>query len=285
MASIITPSAFELAQKLNFNRYKIASRTVVDHPKLCEEIISSGKEVFCSLGFWEGVEFPFGAPNSKLRYIHCVSNYPNTPEDLRKMPPNFSEKSYFGYSDHFLGNSASYVAISRGAKFIEKHLTLNKASQSIRDHTLSITPDEFRELVDIGRDFKNSSIYRKKLTVYAISNHCIRLAVLFIFKKMKDSEIKNFSLLPVTILSSFGHNGLDWIHSLLDGHDEIVLMPAYSFRTLDFYEKEKGKNLIENQKRRSISKEFTEYVFNNPSYQVEESFYLARKMLKHLNFI
>lgn len=86
---------------------------------------------------------------------------------------------------------------------------------------------------------------------------------------MKDSEIKNFSLLPVTILSSFGHNGLDWIHSLLDGHDEIVLMPAYSFfRTLDFYEKEKGKNLIENQKRQSISKEFTEYVFNNPSYQV-----------------
>ena len=162
MASIITPSAFELAQKLNFNRYKIASRTVVDHPKLCEEIISSGKEVFCSLGFWDGVEFPFGPPSSKLRYIHCVSNYPNTPEDLRKMPSNFSEKSYFGYSDHFLGNSASYVAISRGAKFIEKHLTLNKASQSIRDHTLSITPDEFRELVDIGRDISKTHPFTEK---------------------------------------------------------------------------------------------------------------------------
>ena len=61
MASIITPSAFELAQKLNFNRYKIASRTVVDHPKLCEEIISSGKEVFCSLGFWEELNSLWGS--------------------------------------------------------------------------------------------------------------------------------------------------------------------------------------------------------------------------------
>ena len=127
------------------------------------------------IGVLGGVEFPFGAPNSKLRYIHCVSNYPNTPEDLRKMPPNFSEKSYFGYSDHFLGNSASYVAISRGAKFIEKHLTLNKASQSIRDHTLSITPDEFRELVDIGREISKTHPFTEKLTVYAISNHCVGL--------------------------------------------------------------------------------------------------------------
>ena len=78
------------------------------------------------------------------------------------MPSNFSEKSYFGYSDHFLGNSASYVAISRGAKFIEKHLTLNKASQSIRDHTLSITPDEFRELVDIGREISKTHPFTEK---------------------------------------------------------------------------------------------------------------------------
>ena len=53
---------------------------------------------------------------------------------------------------------------------------------------------------------------------------------------MKDSEIKNFSLLPVTILSSFGHNGLDWIHSLLDGHDEIVLMPPNISILIGFYQ-------------------------------------------------
>ena len=103
-----------------------------------------------------------------------MSNYPNTPEDLRKCHLTFL-KILFWLQRSFLGNSASYVAISRGAKFIEKHLTLNKASQSIRDHTLSITPDEFRELVDIGREISKTHPFTEKLTVYAISNHCIRL--------------------------------------------------------------------------------------------------------------
>lgn len=159
MSSIITPKAYELASKLDFKRIKIASRTVVDDPKLCEEIIATGKEVFCSLGFWKGEDFPFGPPNEKLRYIHCVSNYPNKPEDLTKMPKSFSNEGHYGYSDHFLGNSASYLAISRGAKFIEKHLTLNKASQTIRDHTLSITPLEFKELVEIGGEISKIHPY------------------------------------------------------------------------------------------------------------------------------
>ena len=80
------------------------------------------------------------------------------PEHLGSFPKAFQNEGFFGYSDHFLGNSLSYIAIARGAKFIEKHFTLNKASQTIRDHTLSITPDEFTELVRVG-----SEIHRTKL--------------------------------------------------------------------------------------------------------------------------
>ena len=65
--------------------------------------------------------------------------------------------------DGFCGTgSLGIETISRGAKFIEKHLTLNKASQSIRDHTLSITPDEFRELVDIGREISKTHPFTEK---------------------------------------------------------------------------------------------------------------------------
>ena len=75
--------------------------------------------------------------------------------------------------------------------------------------------------------------------------------------------------LPVTILSSFGHNGLDWIHSLLDGHTQTALMPAYSFfRTLDFYEKEKGNSIFRNRDARKLAREFTNYLYTNPSYNV-----------------
>ena len=40
--------------------------------------------------------------------------------------------------------------------------------------------------------------------------------------------------LPVVMIGSFGHAGIDWIHSLLDNHKEILIMPAFSFfRTLE----------------------------------------------------
>ena len=30
-------------------------------------------------------------------------------------------------------------------------------------------------------------------------------------------------------LMSFGHTGIDWLHSLLDGHEQIFIMPQFSF--------------------------------------------------------
>ena len=50
--------------------------------------------------------------------------------------------------------------------------------------------------------------------------------------------------LPVYMLSSFGHAGVDWTHSLLDNHEEILIMPAFSFfRTLHKVEKVNKINL------------------------------------------
>lgn len=151
MASVISDAAFDLAAEVKPHRFKIASRTVKDNPKLVERVIAEGKETFVSLGFWEGQGWPFGAPTAKLRYIHCVSKYPTYPHEARSMPARFSPESHYGYSDHMLGIEGCLLAISRGAQYVEKHLTLNKASQVIRDHTLSATPQEFRTLTELGR--------------------------------------------------------------------------------------------------------------------------------------
>jgi sialic acid synthase SpsE len=150
MASIITAEALELVRAIGLRRYKIASRTVVDNPGLCERILAEGRETFVSLGMWTGPGFPFGPPGPRLRYIFCRSKYPTFPHDLLGFPPHFDEEGYFGYSDHGQGISACLLALARGARFIEKHLTLNKASSVIRDHVLSATPDEFAELVKVG---------------------------------------------------------------------------------------------------------------------------------------
>ena len=148
-ASLITEEAFDLAIDIGLERYKIASRTVVDNPELCERILAEGKETFVSLGFWEGEGWPFGEPNEKLHYIFCRSLYPTYPKDLCS-PEKFEASGYYGYSDHCHGISACLLALSRGAQFIEKHFTLNKTSQVIRDHVMSSTPEEFADLTRLG---------------------------------------------------------------------------------------------------------------------------------------
>lgn len=46
-----------------------------------------------------------------------------------------------------------------------------------------------------------------------------------LFKK----EILALKKKKVFVLSSFGHAGIDWVHSLLDGHREILITPAFSY--------------------------------------------------------
>lgn len=150
MASLITEEAFEMARRVGFDRYKIASRTIGDNPALCQRILAEGRETFVSLGMWDGEAFPFGPPTERLRYVYCRSKYPTFPEDLKGMPAAFSADGWYGYSDHQHGIDACLLAVARGAQYIEKHITLNRTSTVIRDHVLSATPAEFADLTRHG---------------------------------------------------------------------------------------------------------------------------------------
>lgn len=152
LVSVIREDTLDLAQALDLTTYKIASRTVIDHPALCERILGLGRPTYVSLGMWEGNGFPFGPPDgARLRYVYCRSKYPTHPADLASMPARFTEDGFSGYSDHALGIDTCLTAIARGARYVEKHFTLDKTSQVIRDHVLSATPQEFRQMVDLGR--------------------------------------------------------------------------------------------------------------------------------------
>jgi sialic acid synthase SpsE len=152
LASVINDGALDLVQEAKLTRMKVASRTVIDRPDLAEQVIALGKETFVSLGMWEGEDWPFGPPSDKLHYIWCRSKYPTYPRDMVSVPDRYSSDAYYGYSDHCHGVSACMLAISRGAQYVEKHFTLNKSSQVIRDHTLSATPDELQQLSLLGRE-------------------------------------------------------------------------------------------------------------------------------------
>lgn len=149
--SIISEEAYKLIKSFNVKKYKIASRTVIDNPKLIKKILKENKKTIISLGMWKKKKLPF--PKKKnINYLWCLSKYPCEPKDLRGLPKDFNKSKYDGYSDHSIGIETCLIAISRGAKIIEKHFTLDKSNTTIRDHALSATPKEFKLMVDLGSD-------------------------------------------------------------------------------------------------------------------------------------
>ena len=60
-----------------------------------------------------------------------------------------------GYSDHSLGELSCLVAVSLGAKVIEKHFTLNKKLKGA-DHKISMIPKEFLSMVKKIRKIEDS---------------------------------------------------------------------------------------------------------------------------------
>ena len=70
--------------------------------------------------------------------------------------------------------------------------------------------------------------------------------------------------LPLYFLSAFGHCGLDYLHSLLDGHPQILIMPAFSFyRSLKIIGCDKAKNADE------MFALWRSYIEEHPGLQVE----------------
>ena len=51
---------------------------------------------------------------------------------------------------------------------------------------------------------------------------------------------KNIKKIPVVAISTFGHCGIDWLHSLIDSHKEVLILPPLSFfRKIDIFRKKK----------------------------------------------
>jgi sialic acid synthase SpsE len=151
MFSIISEEALSMIKPFNLKRYKIASRTIQDNIDLARRIIDEGKETFVSLGMWNSVSPPF-LKTDTIKYLYCKAKYPSEPIDFYDFPKEFGKTAYEGFSDHSIGIEMALLAVARGAKIIEKHFTLDKSDTVIRDHALSATPEEFRLLVNLGRD-------------------------------------------------------------------------------------------------------------------------------------
>ncbi len=52
--------------------------------------------------------------------------------------------------------------------------------------------------------------------------------------------MKNIKTIPIFAIGTFGHCGIDWLHSLIDSHKEVLITPPLSFfRKIDILKKKK----------------------------------------------
>lgn len=144
MASVFDVERIAWLQDLGVARYKIASRSITD-TDLIRGLSATGKPLLVSLGHWTEPEFPKIPTDAPVEFLYCVAKYPAALEDLRLDAVDFNE--YAGFSDHTEGLTAACVAVSRGARIIEKHFTLDKSLYG-PDHAGSMTPPELRRLAD-----------------------------------------------------------------------------------------------------------------------------------------
>ncbi len=91
-----------------------------------------------------------------LGLLHCVSNYPTTPENanigaVSSLKAAFPERTV-GYSDHTIGIDAARLAVGAGANIIEKHFTIANDHSEFRDHQLSADPKTMKQLVETVRE-------------------------------------------------------------------------------------------------------------------------------------
>jgi N,N'-diacetyllegionaminate synthase len=159
--SIFNPLDFELIDDLNFDIIKIPSHEMHNH-ELIEIACKKFKTVLVSFGAcsWNEIllckeKFPNIIP------MHCVSSYP-CKEDIVNFPKLEKIKSLgvkFGYSGHYSGTEDAFVAISRGASFIEKHFTLDNDLPG-RDNKFALLPMQFEEISKFVRLYEMMNIDR-----------------------------------------------------------------------------------------------------------------------------
>lgn len=145
----------DFLETLDVPLYKIASFEINDI-SLIKYVAEKGKPIIISTGVATeqdialAVETCRAAGNEDITLLKCTSHYPSTLDEANLLTiPDIKQrfKVKVGVSDHTLGFTVPVVAVSLGAKVIEKHFILDRSLKG-PDSSFSMNPEEFKEMVD-----------------------------------------------------------------------------------------------------------------------------------------
>ncbi|GAO30428.1 pseudaminic acid synthase [Geofilum rubicundum] len=151
-------TSVDFLEQFNPPAYKIASFEIQDIP-LIEYTASKGRPMIISTGIAEFEDIDLAVKtcretgNNNIVLLKCTSSYPAPIEEANLTTiPNMKKKFRVevGISDHTLGTIAPIVAVSLGARVIEKHFILDKTIGG-PDVSFSLSEKEFSEMVTAVR--------------------------------------------------------------------------------------------------------------------------------------
>jgi pseudaminic acid synthase len=144
----------DLLNDLDVPAYKIASFEITDIP-LIERAAKNGKPIIISTGVatLSDIELAVNAcrkvGNNQVILLKCTSEYPATIESANLATiPNLKQtfNVEVGVSDHTMGATVPVVAVTLGAKVIEKHFIFSRDLGG-PDSSFSMEPSDFAALV------------------------------------------------------------------------------------------------------------------------------------------
>lgn len=144
----------EFLLKYNLPWVKIASASITNLP-LLEYCSQNYSKILMSTGMSSEEEVDtaykiLSKNNNKIVVLHCNSEYPTPPENVNlnyiKTLQSKFPLSDIGYSGHEYGLSTTICAVALGAKYIERHITIDKTMWG-SDQMVSIEPHGMFKLV------------------------------------------------------------------------------------------------------------------------------------------
>lgn len=167
-------SAVDFLEQFEPSAYKIASFEITDY-ELVRYTASKGKPMIISTGIatkeeiQDVVDICKNEGNNNIILLKCTSSYPAPLEDANLLTISDMKKIFaaeIGFSDHTLGHTAPIIAVTLGAKVIEKHFILDRSIGGA-DAEFSLNKEEFSQMVKAVRECEKllgSVIYNEHTT-------------------------------------------------------------------------------------------------------------------------
>lgn len=219
------PSLQILKNKPSIVGFKIPTADI-NNSELIKEVAKEAKPVFIGIGGAKIYEIEESIKELSLNgateiiLLHGIQSFPTKLEDsfLSKVPL-LKEKFNLevGYADHIDAEDKNLailipsIAVAMGAKYIEKHITLNRSKKGF-DYYSSLNPDEFTNFVKLIKstslaisdviDLKLEAaeiLYRNKMKKFGILNADVSKGQLLsesdiVFKRLTEKGLTRFDL-------------------------------------------------------------------------------------------